>query len=87
VRLVLDTFPETIRIRVQDFGVGIPPNSEDQVFSRFSQVDSSDKRTAGGTGLGMYISKMIVEKHGGKIGYVSDLGQGTTFSIELDRII
>nr|WP_275116156.1 ATP-binding protein [Aliiroseovarius subalbicans] len=69
---------------VKDSGIGIPDNAKEVVFERFSQVDSSDTRKAGGTGLGLHISKMIVEKHNGTIDYTSRLGEGTTFKMELE---
>lgn len=75
-----------IQINVKDDGIGIPENSKDRVFGRFSQVDSSDKRRIGGTGLGMNITKTIVECHGGDIDYISTLGQGATFHIAFDAM-
>ncbi len=71
-------------IAIRDHGVGIPENSKDLVFSPFTQVDASDKRAFGGTGLGMSITKRIVEAHGGVIDYTSRVGEGTTFSVVLD---
>lgn len=76
---------EKVRIWVRDNGVGIPENSKDKVFGKFSQVDSSDVRRVGGTGLGMSITKQIVERHDGKVDYESELGNGSTFYVELDR--
>ncbi|MDA7963147.1 HAMP domain-containing sensor histidine kinase [Ruegeria sp.] len=72
-----------VRIFVKDQGIGIPQDSKDKVFDRFSQIDSSDERHAGGTGLGMSISREIVEHFGGTIDYESTLGKGTEFFIEL----
>ncbi|MEZ5720420.1 MAG: HAMP domain-containing sensor histidine kinase [Paracoccaceae bacterium] len=77
---------ERVRICVQDEGVGIPENSHDKVFGKFSQVDSSDIRKVGGTGLGMNITKQIVERHDGRVDYESELGRGSTFYVEFDRI-
>lgn len=79
---------DKVRILVKDTGVGIPENAKERVFGRFSQVDSSDQRRVGGTGLGMSmsISKKIIERHDGQIDYESKLGQGATFFIELDVI-
>ncbi|WP_170788400.1 sensor histidine kinase [Ruegeria lacuscaerulensis] len=71
-----------VRIFVKDQGIGIPAGSRDKVFDRFSQIDSSDERHAGGTGLGMNISKEIVEQFGGTIDYYSTLGVGTEFFVE-----
>lgn len=75
-----------VRISVQDYGVGIPEGSGEAVFGRFSQVDPSDIRKVGGTGLGLNISKQILDRHGAKIDYVSKVGAGTTFFIDFDRI-
>jgi signal transduction histidine kinase len=77
---------DRVRIYVKDKGVGIPENAKERVFGRFSQVDSSDQRRVGGTGLGMSISKKIVERHDGHIDYESTLGQGTTFFIEFEVV-
>ncbi|MFK7940960.1 MAG: sensor histidine kinase [Roseovarius sp.] len=74
---------DMIRIYVRDTGYGIPEGSEDKVFGRFSQLDSSDRRHAPGSGLGMNISKEIVEHHNGQIGYTSVLGEGATFYVDL----
>jgi signal transduction histidine kinase len=74
-----------IRIFVTDHGAGIPPGAKEKVFGRFSQLDSSDQRRTGGTGLGMNISREIVEAMGGAIDYESELGVGTTFYVDLPR--
>ncbi len=71
---------------VEDNGIGIPENSREKVFGQFAQVDSSDQRDYGGTGLGMNISKQIVELHKGVIDYVSEPGVGTTFMVAFDTI-
>ncbi len=72
------------RISVTDYGTGIPEGSKERVFGKFTQVDSSDQRKVGGTGLGLNITRQILEGHGGSIDYVSKLGEGTTFFIDLD---
>lgn len=86
VQAGLQWYGNRVRIYVQDHGVGIPEDAHDRVFEKFSQVDSSDKRKVGGTGLGMSISRQIVEHHGGTIDYVSTLGEGTTFFVDLDML-
>ena len=73
-----------VRIWVKDQGIGIPENARAKVFGKFTQVDNTDQREKGGTGLGMNISQQIIEHHNGTIDYVSVLGKGTTFFIELD---
>jgi len=72
----------SVRVDVQDRGVGIPPDSREKVFGKFAQVDSSDRRSHGGTGLGLAIAQEIMTAHGGSIDYTSRLGEGTTFTIE-----
>ncbi|HBZ45667.1 MAG TPA: sensor histidine kinase, partial [Maritimibacter sp.] len=72
---------------VQDEGIGIPENSSARVFGKFSQVDSSDIRKVGGTGLGLNITKQIVERHEGTIDYESEHGVGSTFYVEFDRVM
>jgi len=64
---------------VQDNGQGIPTDNLNSIFERFQQVDSSDARKKGGTGLGLTICRKIVEQHGGKIWAESELGIGSRF--------
>lgn len=68
---------------VEDTGRGIPPEAQAQVFEKFFQVERGDTRVAGGTGLGLYISRMLVEAQGGRIGVSSEVGKGSRFSIHL----
>ena len=75
-----------VRIWVQDHGIGIPDNARDKVFDQFSQVDGSDQRDVGGTGLGMNISRKIIDQHHAVIDYDSELGKGTTFYLEFDLL-
>jgi len=73
----------SVRFDVIDKGRGIPTEKLDRIFDRFEQVDSSDSRVHGGTGLGLTISQRIVNQHGGRIWVASELGKGTTFSFVL----
>ena len=68
---------------VSDNGAGIPEGARDRVFGRFTQVDSSDTRNRGGSGLGMHISQQILRQHNGRIDYESREGAGTTFIVTL----
>ncbi|XP_022985531.1 histidine kinase 2-like isoform X1 [Cucurbita maxima] len=74
--------PKTIRIlvTVEDTGVGIPHDAQNRVFMPFMQADSSTSRTYGGTGIGLSISKHLVDLMDGEIGFVSEPGIGSTFS-------
>lgn len=71
------------KLSVQDCGPGIPEQFRSQIFQRFSQADSSTTREKGGTGLGLHISKEMIEKMGGSIDFESIQGQGATFWLTL----
>jgi signal transduction histidine kinase len=85
VTLSVEADAERLRINISDTGIGLTEADREKVFDRFSQVDSSDQRKAGGTGLGMNIAKRIVAAHGGTIDYRPNPDQGTTFFVELAR--
>ncbi len=68
-----------LQIRIEDTGIGIRTEQVNQIFEKFSQVDGSSTRKHEGTGLGLTISKMLVDKMGGEIGVESTLGEGSSF--------
>ncbi len=83
VEISVDTANDCVRISVRDHGKGIPEEFKSRIFSKFAQADSSDTRQKGGTGLGLNITKAIVEKQGGSINFDSDEGKGATFYVDL----
>jgi signal transduction histidine kinase len=74
---------EHVRLEVRDHGIGIEPADQARVFERFERAVS--RRQYGGFGLGLWISRKIVEAHGGSISLMSEPGAGSTFSVELPR--
>lgn len=75
--------PGRVRLSVIDRGPGIPEDFRSRIFQKFAQADSSNTRRLGGSGLGLSISKRIVEQHGGEIGFLDWPGGGTEFYVEL----
>ena len=72
-----------LEISITDTGVGIPQNKLEDIFLSYEQVDSTASRAFGGTGLGLYITKRLVELHQGGIKVESECDQGTTFCVLL----
>lgn len=73
-------------VSIQDSGIGIPAEDIPHLFQKFYRVDNSDTREIGGTGLGLYLCRRLVETMGGRIWVDSEYKKGSTFSIELPRI-
>lgn len=76
----------TVVIRVSDTGMGIAAEDIPHLFQKFYRTDNSATREIGGTGLGLYISKQIIEMMGGQIWVESTPGAGSTFYVELPRV-
>ncbi|PWT96079.1 MAG: hypothetical protein C5B53_10370 [Candidatus Melainabacteria bacterium] len=86
VKVVVEERPDWLELRVADQGRGIPVEYQKTIFEKFKQVELSDSREKGGTGLGLPICKIIVEKHGGTIGVQSQEGKGSTFWFRLPKV-
>ncbi|WP_437679062.1 response regulator [Sorangium sp. So ce131] len=78
--------PDMFRIEVEDEGMGIRPEDLEQLFVAFQQLDASASKRHQGSGLGLALTKRIVEAHGGRVGVVSSVGQGSTFFAVLPRV-
>jgi PAS domain S-box-containing protein len=74
---------DTLKISIEDSGIGIPKNRLNKLFQAFSQVDASTTRKYGGTGLGLVITKKLAELMGGTITVQSELDKGSTFEVTI----
>lgn len=74
---------DTTRITIADTGIGIPKDQMDKIFEPFYCVDKSRSRALGGNGLGLSITKAVIDKHGGSIQVQSEAGVATTFEVQL----
>jgi len=83
IRIAAEPENRFVRVSVSDTGIGISPDDQKKLFTKFYRVDSSLTRSIGGTGLGLAIAKSIVELHGGSVSVTSQLGVGSTFSFTL----
>ena len=72
-----------VRVSVADTGVGIPPEDLARLFDKYEQARSRATRSEKGTGLGLYITRQLVELHGGEISVRSEVGKGSTFSFTM----
>jgi signal transduction histidine kinase len=83
ITIAAEQVPGYIKIAVSDDGIGIPAKDIAHIFERFYQVESHLTRKHGGMGLGLSVTKMMVEMHGGRIGVESVPGKGSNFTILL----
>ncbi|MCM2674191.1 ATP-binding protein [Alkalicoccobacillus plakortidis] len=83
VEVVLLNKVDSLYIHINDEGLGIPEAELGKMFTKFHRIDNSDRRKIGGTGLGLPITKEILEAHGGSISVKSELGVGSTFILAL----
>lgn len=83
VEVIVEKYEHSVNIKIKDNGVGIPKEFQSQIFQKFMQVDASSTRAKGGTGLGLNIAKMLIERMNGSIHFVSEENIGTTFTLVL----
>ena len=83
VEVSLATENDHVLIKVRDYGLGIPAEERESIFGRFYRADTAWSRAISGMGMGLYIAREIVEKHGGRIYVESTIGEGSTFYVEL----
>ncbi len=83
VDIQADIKDEQLRVSVTDTGIGIKPEDMDKLFKTFQQIDSEYTQEYGGSGLGLALTKKLVELHGGKIWAESEFGKGSTFTFTI----
>ena len=87
VTVFLKCAKKEIEIRVQDTGIGIPKNKQERLFTKFFRAPNAILIETNGSGLGLYITKNIIEAHNGKIGFESEEGKGSTFWFTLPTFV
>jgi signal transduction histidine kinase len=85
VEVAVEETDQWTEVKVVDQGRGIPLAYRREIFEKFKQVHLSDSREKGGTGLGLPICKLIIEKHGGTIGVESEEENGSTFWFRIPK--
>jgi signal transduction histidine kinase len=83
VQVEVEAAGNMVRFHVIDHGIGIDPEDQSLIFRRFAQIDGSLTRKAGGTGLGLSVSRALAERHGGRILVRSRPGEGSRFTVEI----
>lgn len=86
VEVDLDSSKNYVRVIIKDSGLGIPEEDLPHLFQKFYRVDNSDTREIGGTGLGLYLCRRLVESMNGRIWVESELKQGSQFYVEIPRL-
>ena len=83
VAVELGSAPGLVTLTVRDSGLGIPPGEQDRIFEKFYRLDPALTRGVGGSGLGLYISRELVSRMGGRMSVRSRPGEGAAFTVEL----
>lgn len=85
VTLSYESTPKTHIIHITDQGIGIPKNEQDKVFAGFYRASNAVAKKIDGTGLGLYLVRVVVKQHGGEVSFASEQDKGTTFTISLPK--
>ena len=83
VTVCLKSVGKMASIEVEDSGIGISSEETARIFERFYRIDRARSREVGGTGLGLAIVKHIAQAHNGNVSVASQLGKGTTFTVQI----
>ena len=79
ITITITQTQKNIEVRVSDTGYGIPPEQQDKIFLKLFRADNARQKVANGNGLGLYMTKALVEALGGTITFTSAINKGTTF--------
>ncbi|EFH82875.1 PAS domain S-box protein [Ktedonobacter racemifer] len=85
VEIDMSASPETVTIRVRDYGLGIPREQRDKIFERFYRATGPKQKAIPGLGMGLYIVAEIIKRHGGTITVESEVGKGSIFTVTLPK--
>ncbi len=83
IRVSLKAFPHEARLEVMDHGIGVPARQQAHLFTKFFRADNARTQRPDGTGVGLYLAKMVIDGHDGKLIFASKEGQGSTFGFRL----
>ncbi len=85
VDVALKAGEKNFEISISDSGIGIPPEQQEEIFSKFHRLPSAIKMSPNGSGLGLFIARSIALRHGGELGVKSEVGQGSNFTLVLPK--
>ncbi len=83
ISISLNSDGKNIQFKMQDFGMGIPKNQQDKIFTKFFRGDNAVRVNTVGSGLGLFLAENIIEAHSGKIWFESEENKGTSFYFTL----
>lgn len=82
IRFIINSNGNILSINIEDHGIGIAPYNFDKIFRPFVQLDYEKNKSTQGTGIGLYLTKLLVENLKGTIYFESELDKGTTFFLQ-----